>query len=112
VEGKMKDPRDFNKIIVARRANGPVYLDQVATGGGRRAGRAVDLAHQRPARRHHRHHQGAGRQRGGSGRRIQKVAADLKKTLPPDIKVEVLNDESLKVQSQLDNVKPSSKARC
>jgi multidrug efflux pump subunit AcrB len=31
VEGKMKDPRDFNKIIVARRANGPVYLDQVAT---------------------------------------------------------------------------------
>jgi multidrug efflux pump subunit AcrB len=47
------------------------------------------------------------------GRRIQKVAADLKKTLPADIKVEVLNDESLKVQSQLDNVKkPSSKARC
>jgi multidrug efflux pump subunit AcrB len=31
VEGKMKDPRDFNKIIVARRANGPVYLEQVAT---------------------------------------------------------------------------------
>jgi hypothetical protein len=40
------------------------------------------------------------------------VAADLKKTLPPDITLRVLNDESLKVQSQLDNVKPSSKAPC
>eukprot|EP01034_Spumella_vulgaris_P033744 gene33744-41630_t len=31
VEGKIKDAREFNKIIVARRANGPVYLDQVAS---------------------------------------------------------------------------------
>jgi multidrug efflux pump subunit AcrB len=31
VEGKIKDAREFNKIIVARRANGPVYLEQVAT---------------------------------------------------------------------------------
>jgi len=39
------------------------------------------------------------------GRRIQQVAADLRKTLPADITVEVLNDESTKVQAQLDNVK-------
>src|SRR5471030_2520711 len=61
VEGKMKQARDFNKIIVARRANGPVYLQQVAT--------------------------------------------DLKKSLPPDIELTVLNDQSEKVQSQLGNVK-------
>ncbi len=30
LEGKIKDPKGFNKVIVARRANGPVYLEQVA----------------------------------------------------------------------------------
>ncbi len=30
LDGKIKDPKGFNKIIVARRANGPVYLEQVA----------------------------------------------------------------------------------
>jgi len=30
VEGKIKDPRGFAKIIVARQAGGPVYLSQVA----------------------------------------------------------------------------------
>jgi hydrophobe/amphiphile efflux-1 (HAE1) family protein len=105
VEGKMKDPRDFNKIIVARRANGPVYLEQVATVedgaqeelsisriNGTRAV-TLDITKIQDANVVE------------VGRRIQQVAADLKKTLPADIKVEVLNDESLKVQSQLDNVK-------
>jgi hydrophobe/amphiphile efflux-1 (HAE1) family protein len=105
VEGKMKDPRDFNKIIVARRANGPVYLEQVATvedgaqeelsisriNGSRAV--TLDITKVQDANVVE------------VGRRIQQVAADLKKTLPADIKVEVLNDESLKVQAQLDNVK-------
>ncbi len=30
IEGRIKDPASFGRIIVARRANGPVYLDQVA----------------------------------------------------------------------------------
>ncbi|MBV8657819.1 MAG: efflux RND transporter permease subunit, partial [Burkholderiales bacterium] len=30
VEGKIKDPKQFGKIIVARQANAPVYLEQVA----------------------------------------------------------------------------------
>ncbi len=30
VEGRIKEPAGFGKIIVARRANGPVYLEQVA----------------------------------------------------------------------------------
>ncbi|MHA4867795.1 efflux RND transporter permease subunit [Duganella sp. PWIR1] len=105
VEGKMKDPRDFNKIIVARRANGPVYLEQVATvedgaqeelsisriNGVRSV--TLDITKVQDANVVE------------VGRRIQKVAEDLKKTLPADIKVEVLNDESTKVQAQLDNVK-------
>ncbi|MTV40163.1 efflux RND transporter permease subunit [Duganella radicis] len=105
VEGKMKDPRDFNKIIVARRANGPVYLEQVATVedgaqeelsisriNGHRAV-TIDITKVQDANVVE------------VGRRIQQVAAELQKTLPADIKLEVLNDESLKVQSQLDNVK-------
>ncbi|MES2161741.1 MAG: efflux RND transporter permease subunit [Pseudomonadota bacterium] len=105
VEGKMKDARDFNKIIVARRANGPVYLEQVATVidgaqeelsvsrlNGKRA-ITIDITKVQDANVVE------------VGRRIQKVAADLQKTLPADITLTVLNDESLKVQSQLDNVK-------
>ena len=30
IEGRIKEPAAFGRIIVARRANGPVYLDQVA----------------------------------------------------------------------------------
>ncbi|MCM2329231.1 MAG: efflux RND transporter permease subunit, partial [Lysobacter sp.] len=30
IEGRIKEPAGFGRIIVARRANGPVYLDQVA----------------------------------------------------------------------------------
>ena len=105
VEGKIKNARDFNKIIVARRANGPVYLEQVATVvdgaqeelsitrlNGVRAV-SIDITKQQDANVVE------------VGSRILKVADELKKTLPADITLTVLNDESQKVQSQLDNVK-------
>ncbi|NYE61753.1 hydrophobe/amphiphile efflux-1 (HAE1) family protein [Duganella sp. 1224] len=105
VEGKMKDPRDFNKIIVARRANGPVYLEQVATveDGAQEELSISRINGQRAVTLDITKVQDANVVE--VGRRIQQVAADLQKTLPPDIKLEVLRDESLKVQSQLDNVK-------
>ena len=105
VEGKIKNARDFNKIIVARRANGPVYLDQVATVvdgaqeelsitrlNGVRAV-SIDITKQQDANVVE------------VGTRIKKVAAELQKTLPADISLTVLNDESDKVQNQLNNVK-------
>jgi hydrophobe/amphiphile efflux-1 (HAE1) family protein len=105
VEGKIKNARDFNKIIVARRANGPVYLDQVATVvdgaqeelsitrlNGVRAV-SVDITKQQDANVVE------------VGTRILKVAEELKKTLPADITLTVLNNEADKVQSQLNNVK-------
>ncbi len=105
VEGKIKNARDFNKIIVARRANGPVYLDQVATVidgaqeelsitrlNGVRAV-SIDITKQQDANVV------------AVGTRILKVAEELKKTLPADIKLTVLNNEADKVQNQLDNVK-------
>ncbi|SDF91779.1 MULTISPECIES: efflux RND transporter permease subunit [unclassified Duganella] len=105
VEGKMKDPRDFNKIIVARRANGPVYLEQVATveDGAQEELSISRIDGVRSVTLDITKIQDANVVE--VGRRIQQVAADLKKTLPADIKVEVLNDESTKVQAQLDNVK-------
>jgi hydrophobe/amphiphile efflux-1 (HAE1) family protein len=105
VEGKIKNARDFNKIIVARRANGPVYLDQVATVvdgaqeelsitrlNGVRAV-SIDITKQQDANVVE------------VGTRILKVAEELKKTLPADITLTVLNNEADKVQSQLNNVK-------
>ncbi|MES2016010.1 MAG: efflux RND transporter permease subunit [Pseudomonadota bacterium] len=105
IEGKIKDAQGFNKIIVARRANGPVYLDQVAevidgeqeeqsytrTNGVR----AISLEISKV--------QGANVVE--VGERIKKAVKLLQSTLPPDVKVAILRDESTEVQGQLDNVK-------
>ena len=105
VEGKLKDPRAFNKIIVARRANGPVYLEQVAE--------VVDgEAEERSLARIN----GA---RGISlevlkvqdsnvvevGEGVKAVVADLRKSLPPGVTLAIADAESDRVQNQLSNVK-------
>jgi len=105
VEGKIKEAREFNKIIVARRANGPVYLEQVADvidgeqeelSISRINGqRAISLAITKV--------QDANVVEVGEG--IKKVAAELQKSLPSDIVLRVLESQSDRVQSQLDNVK-------
>ena len=105
VEGKMKDARDFNKIIVARRANGPVYLEQVASVVD---GQAEELSisrlnGERAISIEITKVQDANVVEVGTG--IQKVARDLQKTLPADIKLRMMDDQSERVQSQLNNVK-------
>ncbi|MES2130474.1 MAG: efflux RND transporter permease subunit, partial [Pseudomonadota bacterium] len=105
VEGKMKDAKEFNKIIVARRANGPVYLSQIADVVDGEAEeqqisryngvRAISLEVTKV--------QDANVVEVGKG--VQKVAAELSKTLPSDIHLRIMDDESIRVQSQLDNVK-------
>jgi hydrophobe/amphiphile efflux-1 (HAE1) family protein len=105
VEGKMKDARDFNKIIIARRANGPVYLEQVASVVD---GQAEELSisrlnGERAISIEITKVQDANVVEVGTG--IQKVAKDLQKTLPADIKLRMMDDQSERVQSQLNNVK-------
>ena len=105
IEGKMRDARDFNKIIVARRASGPVYLEQVAevidgeqeeTSISRVNGaRAISLEVTKV--------QDANTVEVGTG--IKRVVEQLRKTLPSDIKIKIMEDQSERVQSQLDNVK-------
>ena len=62
VEGKIKDPAQFGRIIVAQQGGGPVYLSPGRRRDRRREGARLDLAHQWPAVDHHRHPQGAGRE--------------------------------------------------
>jgi multidrug efflux pump subunit AcrB len=105
IEGKMKQARDFDNIIVARRASGPVYLSQVATVVDGEAEeqsisrvngvRAISLEITKI--------QDVNTVEVGNG--IRKVLAGLKSTLPADIAIRVMDDQSVRVQSQLDNVK-------
>ncbi|MGV7209569.1 efflux RND transporter permease subunit [Oxalobacteraceae bacterium A2-2] len=105
VEGKMKQARDFNKIIVARRASGPVYLEQVAAVVD---GEAEELSISRLNGRRAISMEITKVQDANVvevGRGIQRVAHELQQSLPSDIHLRVLEDQSERVQSQLNNVK-------
>jgi HAE1 family hydrophobic/amphiphilic exporter-1 len=105
IEGKMKNARDFNQIIVARRASGPVYLSQVAEviDGEREelsisrvnGVRAIALDINKV--------QDANTVQVGTG--VIKMVEEMRKTLPPDVKFRVMDDQSTTVQDQLNNVK-------
>ncbi|SHG38384.1 efflux RND transporter permease subunit [Massilia sp. CF038] len=105
VEGKIKDARDFNKIIVARRASGPVYLDQVAEViDGEQEEQSISRVNGRRAISIEIGKiQDANVVEVGNG--IKKAIEKMKATLPADVKISILKDESIRVQSQLDNVK-------
>ena len=105
IEGKIKDVRGFNKIIVARHANGPVYLEQVAdvvdgeqeeTSISRIDGRrAITIEVSKV--------QGANVVEVGKG--VRRVLEKLKDVIPPDVKIDVMEDQSQRVEAQLDSVK-------
>ncbi len=105
IEGKIKTAREFNKIIVARHANGPVYLDQVAevidgeqeeTSISRINGvRAITIEVTKV--------QDANVVEVGTG--IKAAIENMKKTLPADLKFNIIEDQADRVEKQLDNVK-------
>ena len=105
IEGKIKTAREFNKIIVARHANGPVYLDQVAevidgeqeeTSISRINGiRAITIEVTKV--------QDANVVEVGTG--IKAAIDNMKKTLPADLKFNIIEDQADRVEKQLDNVK-------
>ena len=105
VEGKIKDARGFNKIIVARRASGPVYLEQVAdvVDGEQEEMSISRLNGARAIVMEVTKVQTANVVEVGTG--VQRALADMKKTLPADLRFTVLEDQSERVQKQLDNVK-------
>ncbi|MES2262525.1 MAG: efflux RND transporter permease subunit [Pseudomonadota bacterium] len=105
VEGKLRDTREFNKIIVARRASGPVYLEQVATviDGEEEAQSYSRIDGQPGISLQITKVQDANVVEVGDG--VKKVAQELQKSLPSDITLRLLDSQSERVQSQLDNVK-------
>ena len=105
IEGKIKDPRDFGKIIVARRANGPVALDQVAdVVDGEREELSISRVNgQRAINLNITKIQDANIIEVGEG--IKKAVAALSKSLPSDINLKVVNSDSDAVRNQVDNVK-------
>jgi HAE1 family hydrophobic/amphiphilic exporter-1 len=105
VEGKIKSAREFANIIVARRASGPVYLGQLANivDGEKEENSISRVDGQRAISLDVTKVQDANVVEVGTA--ILKVTDELRKTLPSDITLRLLNDESARVQSQLDNVK-------
>ena len=105
VEGKIKDPEQFNRIIVAQQGGGPVYLSQVAevidgekemTSFARINGRpAITLDIQKA--------QDANIVE--TGRNVKAAVASLKDRLPSDVEIRVTYSTADQVERAVDRVK-------
>ena len=105
IEGKIKDPRGFGKIIVARRGNAPVLLEQVADiVDGEREQFSISRLNGQPAISISVVKvQDANIVEVGDG--VQKAVLDLAKRLPSDVKISTIYANSDSVKSSLANVK-------
>src|SRR5689334_4323536 len=105
IEGKIKEPLGFGKIIVARRAKGPVYLDQVAEiVDGEREAESLSRINGKPGITINvLKVQDANIVEVGNG--TKKAAADLKKLLPPDVELQVVYADVDFIEKALTGVK-------
>ena len=105
VEGKIKDPRAFGKIVVARRASGPVFLDQVAdiVDGEREETSISRVNGQRAININITKVQDANIIEVGVG--LKKAVAEMARTLPAGSALTIVNSNSDSVERQLDGVK-------
>ena len=105
VEGKIKDPAGFNKIIVARRAKGPVYLSEVAdvVDGEREADNLSRINGKPGISVNVLKVQDANIVEVGNG--VKKAAAALAKELPPDVKLEIVYADVEWIEKALNGVK-------
>ena len=105
VEGKIKDPAGFRKIIVAQRAKGPVYLDQVADviDGEKepesysridgKPGLSINILKVQDANIVE------------VGRDCKAATAELQKILPPDVKLQITYADVDFIEKALNGVK-------
>ncbi|MFK3740128.1 efflux RND transporter permease subunit [Massilia sp. TN1-12] len=105
IEGKMKQAADFNRIIVANRANGPVYLHQVAqvSDGAAEEDSISRVNGERAISLEIAKIQDANTVEVGNG--VKAAIEAMKATLPKDVRFTILDDKAKNVQGQLDNVK-------
>lgn len=105
IEGRIKDVRSFGKIIVARRATGPILLEQVATIiDGEREESSISRLNGKPAINFD-----IGKVQDANitevGRGVEKAVKDMAKELPADVKLNIMALRSEGIQKQVDNVK-------
>ena len=104
VTGRLAEPGHFADLIVARRGSAPVYLRQVATVvdgqqelesvallNGSRA-LAIDVVKT----------QGSNTIEVAGG--VRRAVADLRKSLPPDVELDIVRDSSRGIQNSVNNV--------
>src|SRR5450830_175279 len=105
IEGRMKQARDFNRIIVARRASGPVYLEQVATivDGEQEETSISRVNGKRAISIEVTKVQGANVVEVGTN--LAKAAAQMQKEFGDDYELRVMENQAERVKSQLNNVK-------
>ncbi len=105
VEGRIKDPASFAKIIVARRARGPVYLGDVAdVVDGEKEAESYSRVNGQPGLSINiLKVQDANIVEVGDG--IKAAAEDLKKVLPPDVQLQVIYADVDFIQRSLAGVK-------
>ncbi len=105
VEGKIKDPAQFARIVVAQQGGAPVYLSQVADvidgekeqdSISRINGRpsiALDIQKQQDANIV------------DTGRGVHEAIAALKKRIPPDVELRLVNSTADQVEKSVNRVK-------
>ncbi len=105
IEGRIKEPAGFGKIIVARRAKGPVYLDQVADviDGEREADSLSRIDGKPGITLEVLKVQDANVVEVGKGAKA--AAAELKKVLPPDVDLKVVFADVDFIEKALSGVK-------
>ncbi len=105
VEGKIKDPEQFGRIIVAQQGGGPVYLSQVADViDGEKEPDSISRINGRPAITIDlRKAQDANVIE--VGRNVRAALETLRPRLPPDVDVRVVYSQGDEVQASIDQVK-------
>ena len=105
VEGKIKDPAQFGRIIVAQQGGGPVYLSQVADViDGEKELDSISRINGRPSiTLDIRKAQDANIIETGRG--VRDAVETLKSRLPPDVEVRIVYSQADQVQRSIDRVK-------
>jgi HAE1 family hydrophobic/amphiphilic exporter-1 len=105
VEGKIKDPEQFGRIIIAQQGGGPVYLSQVADViDGEKELDSISRINDRPSIT-------IDIQKAQDanvievGHNVNEALAALKPRLPPDVEVQVVRSQAEQVQKSIDRVK-------
>ena len=104
VTGRVAEPGSFADLIVARRGLAPVYLRQVATvvDGQQELENIAALNGERAVALDVVKTQGANTIAVARG--VRRAVDELQKTLPPDVKLEIVRDSSRGIQNSVDNV--------